>query len=270
MAEESDTVLSVQNLEVVYSDVIVALRGVSLDVPAGSIVTLLGANGAGKTSVLRAISGLLGAHHGKITKGSVTLDGVEINDRSAAHIVGHGVTQVMEGRRLFADLTVQENLRAGALVHRPGRADLKDGYDRVTELFPVLRDRWDSPAGYLSGGEQQMVAIGQAVMARPRLLLLDEPSLGLAPRIIEVIREVIVDINRRGTGVLLIEQNAEMALAIADHAYILENGKVAKEGRAEDLRGDREIQQYYLGMGDQGRTRFHEVKSYRAQKQWSA
>jgi branched-chain amino acid transport system ATP-binding protein len=270
MGDVADTVLSIQNLEVVYSDVIVALRGVSLDIPAGSIVALLGANGSGKTSVLRAISGLLGNHRGKITKGSVSLDGVEINDRSSAHVVGHGVAQVMEGRRLFADLTVQENLRSGALVHRPSRSDLNDGYDRVTELFPVLRDRWDSPAGYLSGGEQQMVAIGQALMARPRLLLLDEPSLGLAPRIIEVIREVIVDINRAGTGVLLIEQNAEMALAIADHAYVLENGKIAKEGPAAELRGDRDIQQYYLGIGDEGRTRFHEVKSYRQQKQWSA
>lgn len=267
---DADAVLSIQNLEVVYSDVIVALRGVSLDVPSGSIVTLLGANGAGKTSVLRAISGLLGNHRGKITKGSITLDGVEIADRTAAHVVGHGVAQVMEGRRLFADLTVQENLRAGALVRRPGRTELNERYDRVTTLFPLLRDRWDTPAGYLSGGEQQMVAIGQAIMARPRLLLLDEPSLGLAPLVIEVIRDVILDINRHGTGVLLIEQNAEMALEIADHAYVLENGKVAKEGRAVDLRGDREIQQYYLGMGEAGRTRFHEVKSYRPQRQWSA
>jgi branched-chain amino acid transport system ATP-binding protein len=270
MADASDTVLSIQNLEVVYSDVIVAVRGVSLDVPAGSIVTLLGANGSGKTSVLRAISGLLGVHRGRITKGSVSLDGVEINDRTSAHVVGHGVAQVMEGRRLFADLTVQENLRAGALVRRPSRAELAEGYDVVAGLFPGLRDRWESPAGYLSGGEQQMVAIGQALMARPRLLLLDEPSLGLAARVIDVIRQVIVDINRQGTGVLLIEQNAEMALEIADHAYVLENGKVAKEGRAVDLRGDRDIQRYYLGMGAEGRTRFHEVKSYRPPKQRSA
>lgn len=270
MAQANDALLSIQNLEVVYSDVIVALRGVSLDVPSGVIVTLLGANGAGKTSVVRAISGLLPAHRGRITKGSVSLDGVEINDRSSASIVGHGVAQVMEGRRLFAELTVQENLRAGALVRRSSRDELNADYQKVRDLFPVLRDRWDGAAGYLSGGEQQMVAIGQALMARPKLLLLDEPSLGLAPRIIGQIREVIVDINRQGTGVLLIEQNAQMALSIADHAYVLENGKVAKAGPAEELREDRDIQEFYLGMGDRGRTRFHEVKSYRRQKQWSS
>lgn len=270
MDQLTDTVLSIQNLEVVYSDVIVALRGVSLDVPSGAIVTLLGANGAGKTSVLRAITGLLPSQRGRITKGSVSLDGVEINDRSSASIVGHGVAQVMEGRRLFPELTVQENLRAGALVRRPSRDELGHRYAHITELFPVLRDRWDSPAGYLSGGEQQMVAIGQALMARPRLLLLDEPSLGLAPRIIELIRNVIVDINRDGTGVLLIEQNAQMALSIADHAYVLENGKVAKAGPAEELRDDRDIQEFYLGMGDRGRTKFHEVKSYRRQKHWGS
>jgi branched-chain amino acid transport system ATP-binding protein len=176
----------------------------------------------------------------------------------------------MEGRRLFAELTVQENLRAGALVRRPSREELATAYETVAALFPVLRDHWDSPAGYLSGGEQQMVAIGQAVMARPRLLLLDEPSLGLAPRIIDQIRDVITDINRLGTGVLLIEQNARMALSIADHAYVLENGKIAKAGSADELRADRDIQEFYLGMGDRGRTRFHEVKSYRRQKQWSS
>ena len=270
MSVASDTVLSIQNLEVVYSDVIVALRGVSLDVPTGAIVALLGANGAGKTTVLRAISGLLPTHRGRITKGSISLDGTVVNERSSASLVGHGVVQVMEGRRLFAELTVQENLRAGALVRRPSREELATAYETVAALFPVLRDHWDSPAGYLSGGEQQMVAIGQAVMARPRLLLLDEPSLGLAPRIIDQIRDVITDINRLGTGVLLIEQNARMALSIADHAYVLENGKIAKAGSADELRADRDIQEFYLGMGDRGRTRFHEVKSYRRQKQWSS
>jgi branched-chain amino acid transport system ATP-binding protein len=262
--------LSIQNLEVVYSDVIVALRGVSLDVPSGSIIALLGANGAGKTSVLRAITGLLPTQRGRVTKGSVRLGGVDITDRSSASIVGHGVAQVMEGRRLFADLTVQENLRAGALVSRPSRDELTERYDRVAQLFPRLRDRWDSQAGYLSGGEQQMVAIGQALMATPRLLLLDEPSLGLAPRIVDIIRDVIVDINRQGTGVLLIEQNARMALSIADHAYVLENGKIAKEGPADELQADRDIQEFYLGMGDRGRTKFHEVKSYRRQKHWGS
>jgi branched-chain amino acid transport system ATP-binding protein len=270
MTIATDTVLSIQNLEVVYSEVIVALRGVSLDVPTGAIVAVLGANGAGKTTVLRAISGLLPTHRGRITKGTISLDGLVLTERSSASLVGHGVVQVMEGRRLFPELTVQENLRVGALVRRPSREELAAGYRKVAELFPVLRDRWDSPAGYLSGGEQQMVAIGQALMAKPRLLLLDEPSLGLAPRIIEQIRDVIVGINRQGTGVLLIEQNAQMALSIADHAYVLENGKVAKTGSAEELRGDRDIQEFYLGMGDRGRTRFHEVKSYHRRKQWSS
>ncbi len=268
MIDGRDTVLSIQNLEVVYSDVIVALRGVSLDVASGSIVTLLGANGAGKTTVLRAITGLLPAQRGRITKGSISLGGTDIHERSSASIVGHGVAQVMEGRRLFADLTVQENLRAGALVSRPSRDELAERYDNIAELFPVLRDRWDSQAGYLSGGEQQMVAIGQALMAKPQLLLLDEPSLGLAPRIIDLIRDVIVDINRQGTGVLLIEQNAQMALSIADHAYVLENGKVAKAGPADELREDHDIQEFYLGMGDRGRTKFHEIKSYRRHKAW--
>ncbi len=270
MDEPGNRVLSLQNLEVVYSDVILALRGVSLEVPSGAIVALLGANGAGKTTVLRAISGLLPTHRGRITKGSIRLDGEDIDDRSAASIVGHGMAQVMEGRRVFADLTVQENLRAGAIVRRPSREELQSSYDEVVQLFPILKERWDGAAGYLSGGEQQMLAIGQALMARPRLLLLDEPSLGLAPRIIEQIRDVIVDINRRGTGVLLIEQNAQMALSIADHAYILENGKVAKAGSGEELRNDKDIQEFYLGMGESGRTRLDQVKSYRRQKSWSS
>ncbi|MGI9615220.1 MAG: ABC transporter ATP-binding protein [Acidimicrobiales bacterium] len=270
MSETADQVLSIQNLEVFYSDVIVALRGVSLEVPRGSIVTLLGANGAGKTTVLRAISGLLGHHRGRVTKDSVNLDGTEITGRSSASIVGHGLAQVMEGRRIFPELTVQENLKAGAIVRRPSREEMQTSLGEAVELFPVLRDRWDSPAGYLSGGEQQMVAIAQALMARPNLMLLDEPSLGLAPRIITQIRDVIVDINRRGTGVLLIEQNAQMALSIADHAYVLENGKVAKAGPANELRQDRDIQEFYLGVGESGRTRLDQVKSYRRQKQWSS
>lgn len=270
MTEAADGVLSIQNLEVVYSDVILAVRGVSLDVPTGSIVALLGANGAGKTTVLRAISGLLGTHRGRITKGSIMLSGADITSRSTASVVGHGLAQVMEGRRIFPDLTVQENLRAGALVHRPGRDALEAAYESVLSLFPVLKDRWDGSAGYLSGGEQQMLAIGQALMSKPRLLLLDEPSLGLAPRIIDQIRDVISDINREGTGVLLIEQNAQMALSIADHAYILENGKVAKAGPAAELRDDKDIQEFYLGMGEGGRTRLDQVKSYRRHRSWSS
>jgi branched-chain amino acid transport system ATP-binding protein len=270
VGDRVEGVLSIHNLEVVYSEVILALRGVSLEVPRGSIVAVLGANGAGKTTVVRAISGLLASHRGRITKGSIRLDGDAITERSPASIVGHGLAQVMEGRRIFPELTVKENLRAGALVRRPGKEDLQASYDSIVDLFPVLKARWDSAAGYLSGGEQQMVAIGQALMSNPKLLLLDEPSLGLAPRVIEQIRRVVVDINRRGTGVLLIEQNARMALSIADHAYVLENGKVAKAGPADELREDRDIQEFYLGVGATGRTRLDEVKSYRRQKQWSS
>ena len=267
--EAARPILQVANLEVVYSDVILVLRGVSITVPAGQIVTLLGANGAGKTTLLRAVTGLLGVHRGRITKGTVTLDGERVDGLDPAAIVRRGLGQVMEGRRIFAELTVDENLRAGGFTRRD-RAELKDSYERVMSLFPVLRERHRSVAGYLSGGEQQMLAIGRALMASPRLLLLDEPSLGLAPIVVQQIREIVTDINAQGTSVLIVEQNATMALSIADHGYVMETGKVAMGGPAQQLLADRDIQEFYLGVGETGRRSFRDVKTYRRKRRWSA
>ena len=264
-----DQMLAVRNLEVVYDDVVLTLRGMSLDVGKGQIVALLGANGAGKTTLLRAVTGLLPVHRGKITKGSVELEGARIDRLDAPQIVRRGIAQVMEGRRVFAELTVDENLRAGAFT-RSSRSEVKEGYDRVLGLFPILTERRHATAGYLSGGEQQMLAIGRALMAAPRLLLLDEPSLGLAPKIVEQIRDIVVEVNRQGTSVLIVEQNAQMALAIANRGYVLETGRVVKEGAAEALRDDDDIREFYLGMGESGRRSFREVKSYRRRKRWAA
>ncbi len=261
------SILSVRNLEVVYNDVALVLRSVSIDVPTGGIVALLGANGAGKTTLLRAISGLLDLHHGKITKGEVRFRGEATHRSDAASIVRKGLAQVMEGRRIFAELTVDENLRTGAATRRD-KAAIKETYERIMELFPTLTDRRKDTAGYLSGGEQQMVAMGRALMADPRLLVLDEPSLGLAPMIVEQISTIIGDINAQGTSVLLVEQNAQMALRIAHHGYVLETGRVVKEGPAADLLGDRDIQEFYLGVGDRGRRSFRDVKTYRRRKTW--
>jgi branched-chain amino acid transport system ATP-binding protein len=262
-------ILRVSNVEVVYNDVILVLRGVSLAVPEGSVVALLGANGAGKTTLLRAVSGLLRIHRGVVTKGSIELDGDDVRHLDPAAIVRRGMSQVMEGRRIFAELTVDENLRAGGFTRRD-KSELKTSYERVMELFPVLAGRRKSTAGYLSGGEQQMLAIGRALMASPRLMLFDEPSLGLAPRIVEQIAGIIRDINAQGTSVLLVEQNATMALAIADYGYVLEHGRVVKDGPAADLLADQDIQEFYLGVGEAGRKSFRDVKSYRRKKKWSA
>ena len=261
--------LTVTGLEVVYSDVILVLRGVSLAVPTGAIVALLGANGAGKTTLLRAVTGLLPLHRGKITKGSVTLGGQPVAGRDPAELVRLGLSQVMEGRRVFAELTVEENLRAGAFVIR-SRAEVKANYDRVMGLFPVLAERRSQTAGYLSGGEQQMLAIGRALMQSPKILLLDEPSLGLAPIIVEQIRAIVVEINAQGTAVLLVEQNATMALSIADVGYVLEHGHVVKDGPAAELLADKDIQEFYLGVGEAGRKSYRDVKTYRRRKRWSA
>lgn len=265
----NDTVLAVHNLEVVYSDVIPALRGVSLEVPSGSIVALLGANGAGKTTLMRAITGLLPVHRGRITKGTIEVEDSSVLNEQPAALIRRGVAQVMEGRRLFAELTISENLRLGAIARRTTR-DVSDTFDQVLELFPVLQGREGDRAGHLSGGEQQMLAMGQALMAKPSLLLLDEPSLGLSPVNARQIRDLIVRINRSGTGVLLVEQNAHMALSIADHAYVLEAGKVVKDGTAAELAEDRDVREFYLGIGDRGRRSFRDVKSYRRKKRWSA
>ncbi|GAA4706909.1 ABC transporter ATP-binding protein [Phytohabitans rumicis] len=254
--------LQVQNLEVVYDDVMLVLRGVSVAVPPGGIVALLGANGAGKTTLLRAITGLLDVHDGEVTKGSVTLDGEPVHHLRPAALVRRGICQVMEGRRIFAELTVEENLRIGG--HTSPRT-IKARMEDVLTLFPVLAERRRRTAGYLSGGEQQMLAMGRALMAEPRYLLLDEPSLGLAPRLVEQVRGLIVEINKRGTGVLLVEQNATMALSIAAHGYVLETGKVVLDKPADQLLADEDIREFYLGLT---RESFRDVKHYKRRKRW--
>ncbi len=257
--------LAVHNLEVVYEDVMLALRGASLSVGRDRIVALLGANGAGKTTLLRAVTGLLDPHRGRITRGHATIDGSPLDTRSAAGVVRAGVAQVMEGRRVFVEFTVEENLRVGG--HTTPARGVQDKLDRVFGMFPVLADRRQSLAGYLSGGEQQMLAIGRAMMAEPDYLLLDEPSLGLAPRMVERIRDLIVEINAAGTGILLIEQNAAMALSIAHHGYVMENGVTVMDAPAARLREDADIQEFYLGVGAEG-TSLRDVKHYKRRKRW--
>ncbi len=258
--------LEVANLEVVYNDVVLVLRGISLEVPDGKIVALLGANGAGKTTTIRAITGLLDVHEGDITKGHVRWQGEDIHDNLPSSIVRAGITQVMEGRRIFAEMTVDENLRTGGYTNR---AAANAALDRVMTLFPVLAERRKSTAGYLSGGEQQMLAIGRALMADPQLLILDEPSLGLAPMLVQQIRDIIVEINKQGTSVLLIEQNANMALSIADFGYIMETGKVVMDGDPQKLLKDEDVQEFYLGLHAEGdRKSFRDVKHYKRRKRW--
>lgn len=261
--------LTLSNLEVVYNNVSLVLRGISLEVADGSIVALLGANGAGKTTTLRAISGLLDVHGAEVTKGEVSLGGNRIDDRHPAEIVKKGVVQVLEGRRIFSELTVDENLRTGAYTNRDKKA-VGTAYERVMDLFPILADRRKATAGYLSGGEQQMLAIGRALMAEPTLLLLDEPSLGLAPRLVQQIRDIIVDINKQGTGVLLVEQNATMALSIADYGYVMETGRVVMDGPAQKLLKDDDVREFYLGLHGEDATRksFRDVKHYKRKKRW--
>ncbi len=261
--------LEVANLEVVYNEVALVLRGLSIEVPDGQIVALLGANGSGKTTTTRAITGLLDVHEGKVTKGTVTFDGQRIDDMEPSAIVRSGITQVMEGRRVFAELTVDENLITGGITNS-NRAAIAEAHDRVMTMFPVLADRRKSVAGYLSGGEQQMLAIGRALMVDPKLLILDEPSLGLAPKLVAQIRDIIVEINRAGTSVLLIEQNANMALSIADYGYIMETGKVVMDGEAAKLLKDEDVQEFYLGLhGAEGeRKSFRDVKHYKRRKRW--
>lgn len=259
--------LELANLEVVYNEVILVLRGLSIEVPDGQIVALLGSNGAGKTTTARAITGLLHQHEGKATKGSVKWNGKDIAHANPAQIVQGGISQVMEGRRIFAEMTVDENLSCGAFTNR---SNMDANYDRVMELFPQLKERNKQTAGYLSGGEQQMLAIGRALMAEPELLILDEPSLGLAPMLIEQIRDIIVEVNKQGVSVLLIEQNAMMALSIADYGYVLESGKVVMDGPAQKLLGDEDVQEFYLGLHAEGgeRKSFRDVKHYKRRKRW--
>jgi branched-chain amino acid transport system ATP-binding protein len=266
--------LELSNVEVVYHSVARALHGISLRVPEGAIVALLGPNGAGKTTTLRAITGLLELHDGRVTKGSLRFADRELVGRRADEIVRAGIAQVMEGRRILAELTVEDNLRAGAYVRGRGdarrvQADLRRFYQR----FPILAERRSSKAGYLSGGEQQMLAIARALMSRPRLLLLDEPSLGLAPRLVADVAALIRDINRDGgdgrdgVSILLVEQNAAMALSLADYGYVMENGRIVLDGTAEELRADKDIREFYLGVG-RGQRSYRQVKLYRRRKRW--
>ena len=254
-------ILEVNDVDVIYGGAIQVLRGVSLAVTDGSIVSILGANGAGKTTLLRAISGLLSYHGGRIVTGSVRFGGTETTATEAATLVRSGMAQVMEGRRIFAELTVDDNLKTGAYT-RQDKAQLPASYERVMDLFPRLRERRTQVAGYMSGGEQQMLAIGRALMADPRLLLLDEPSLGLAPLIVEQIFEIVKEINAQGTAVLIVEQNAAMALRNSTYGYVMETGRVAKHGPADALLEDDEIRALYLG-GESGKTSFRNLKSYR-------
>jgi ABC-type branched-chain amino acid transport systems, ATPase component len=266
-SEAERPILRVHDIDVVYGEAIHVLRGVSLEVPTGSIVAMLGANGAGKTTLLRACSGLLGAHHGSVTSGMIELEGSRIERANPASVVRLGLAQVMEGRRIFSELTVEENLRAGAFTRRDG-AGIRSTYEHVLELFPVLLERRRSQAGYLSGGEQQMLAIARALMAAPRLLLLDEPSLGLAPMIVHQIRDIIATINDTGTSVLLVEQNASMALSIAHHAYVLETGRVVRQGPGPELLDDPEIRRLYLGASEEVRHSYTTLASSSRVRPW--
>jgi branched-chain amino acid transport system ATP-binding protein len=263
--------LSVNNIEVVYDHVILVLRGVSLELQKGRIVALLGANGAGKTTTLKAVSNLLGAERGDVTKGSILFDGVRVDRLTPSELVRRGVVQVMEGRHCFGHLTVEENLLTGAYTRAASRRDIRTDLDRVYAYFPRLHDRRRSLAGFTSGGEQQMTAVGRALMARPSLILLDEPSMGLAPQVMEEILAIVRSLNRNeGVSFLLAEQNAAAALRFADHGYILENGRVVMDGEAATLASNADVKEFYLGLGTAGRKSFRDAKHYRRRKRWLA
>jgi branched-chain amino acid transport system ATP-binding protein len=263
--------LSINNIEVIYDHVILVLKGVSLTVPQGGIVALLGANGAGKTTTLKAISNLLHAERGDVTKGSIEFQGKRIDQLTPNDLVKGGVIQVMEGRHCFGHLTLEENLLTGAYTRSINRAELKNSLDKVYTYFPRLKERRATQAGYTSGGEQQMCAIGRALMANPQMILLDEPSMGLAPQIVEQIFEIVKDLNtKENISFLLAEQNTMVALRYADFGYILENGRVVMEGKAEDLRTNEDVKEFYLGLSSGERKSFRDVKHYRRRKRWLA
>ena len=263
--------LAVNNIEVIYNHVILVLKGVSFSVPERGIVALLGANGAGKTTSLKAISNLLRAERGEVTKGSVTFDGTRIDHSDASDVVRRGLIQVMEGRHCFAHLSVEENLLTGAYTRGDGRTAVAADLERVYAYFPRLKERRHSQAGYTSGGEQQMVALGRALMARPRLVLLDEPSLGLAPQLVEEIFEIVARLNAEtGVAFLVAEQNTNIALRYAGYGYILENGRVVMDGAAAALRENEDVKEFYLGLSASGRKSYRDVKFYRRRKRWLA
>ncbi len=267
----NDKILLINNIEVIYDHVILVLKGVSLDVPRGGIVALLGANGAGKTTTLRAISNLLHAERGEVSKGSIHFDGIEVHKLSPNELVRRGCIQVMEGRECFAHLTIEENLLTGAFTRSDGRIAIRRDLDRIYTYFPRLQSRRTSLAGYTSGGEQQMCALGRALMSKPKMILLDEPSLGLAPQIVDEIFGIVQTLNEKeNVSFLLAEQNTNMALKYASYAYILENGRVVLDGETSTLRENEDVKEFYLGIGDAGRKSFREGKHYKRRKRWLA
>ncbi|EKE45297.1 ABC transporter related protein [Oceaniovalibus guishaninsula JLT2003] len=268
-AAQVETLLEVNNIEVIYNSVILVLKGVSLNVPRGGITALLGGNGAGKTTTLKAISNLLKSERGEVTKGSIAYRGERVQDLNPADLVQRGVIQVMEGRHCFEHLTIEENLLTGAYTRRDGKRKVADDLELVYGYFPRLKERRGSQAGYTSGGEQQMCAIGRALMSRPETILLDEPSMGLAPQLVEEIFGIVKDLNEReGVSFLLAEQNTNVALRFAHYGYILESGRVVMDGAAADLRENPDVKEFYLGMSDEGRKSFRDVRSYRRRKRW--
>ena len=263
--------LQVNNIEVIYNHVILVLKGVSLTVPQGGIVAILGANGAGKTTTLKAISNLLHAERGEVTKGDILFQDKEIQNLSPSELVKQGCIQVMEGRHCFGHLTIEDNLMSGAYTRRDGRAAVAADLEKVYEYFPRLKVRRKSQAGYTSGGEQQMCAIGRALMSKPSMILLDEPSMGLAPQLVEEIFEIVRDLNsKEGVSFLLAEQNTNIALRYATYGYILESGRVVMDGDARELRENEDVKEFYLGVGGEGRKSFRDVKHYKRRKRWLA
>src|SRR5262245_11355883 len=267
----TDKILSVNNIEVVYDHVILVLKGVSLEVPKGGIVALLGANGAGKSTTLKAISNLLQSERGEVTKGSIVFSGDHVHKLSPNELVRRGCIQVMEGRHCFGHLSIEENLLTGAFTRRDGKAAIHADIDLVYSYFPRLKERRDAMAGYTSGGEQQMCALGRALMSRPKMILLDEPSMGLAPQIVEEIFDIVKNLNEQeGVSFLLAEQNTNMALKYSRYGYILENGRVVMDGEAKALRDNEDIKEFYLGIAEGKRKSFRDVKHYKRRKRWLA
>ncbi|MCR4264937.1 ABC transporter ATP-binding protein [Nitratireductor sp. ZSWI3] len=267
--DAAETILEVNNIEVIYDHVILVLKGVSLSVPRGGITALLGANGAGKTTTLKAISNLLHAERGEVTKGSILFEGAEVQNLSPNALVRRGCIQVMEGRHCFGHLSVEDNLLTGAFTRRDGQAAIREDLDLVYTYFPRLKERRNSQAGYTSGGEQQMTAIGRALMSRPKMILLDEPSMGLAPQLVEEIFEIVKQLNdEQGVSFLLAEQNTNVALRYAKYGYILESGRIVLDGEAGALRENEDVKEFYLGVGGEGRRSFRNVKHYKRRKRW--
>ncbi|WP_260294712.1 ABC transporter ATP-binding protein [Sedimenticola hydrogenitrophicus] len=271
MTDKATAFLEVNNIEVIYDHVILVLKGVSLEVPKGGIVALLGANGAGKSTTLKAISNLLGAERGDVTKGNILYKGEAVESLNPSDLVKRGVIQVMEGRHCFEHLTIEENLLTGAYTRRDGRKAIAQSLELIYNYFPRLRERRSSQAGYTSGGEQQMCAIGRAMLAQPEMILLDEPSMGLAPQLVEEIFEIVKKLNQNeGVSFLLAEQNTNVALRYSDYGYIMENGRVVMEGNAKELGENEDVKEFYLGLSSEGRKSFRDVKNYRRRKRWLA